>query len=70
VLHAPAAIGAMSMKISEKYRAKALDCEKLGCAATEYDVKCEWSDIAIEWHSLANRAAQDSSLDQELGRSG
>jgi hypothetical protein len=55
------------MKISEKYRAKALNCEKLGCAAKEYDAKCEWADIAIEWHYLANRAAQESSLDHELG---
>jgi hypothetical protein len=56
------------MKISEKYRAKALDCEKLGDVATAYDVKCEWSDIAIEWHCLANRTAQDGSQDHELGR--
>jgi hypothetical protein len=56
------------MKISEKYRAKALDCEKLGCAAKTYDVKCEWADIAVEWHCLANRTALDSSLDHELGR--
>jgi hypothetical protein len=57
------------MKISEKYRAKALDCEKLGFAATDYDVKCGWGDIAIEWHCLAYRMAQSSSLDHELGRS-
>ena len=56
------------MKISEKYRAKALHCEKLGCAATDHDIKCGWRDIAIEWHSLAHRTAQDSSLDHELGR--
>jgi hypothetical protein len=56
------------MKISERYRAKALDCEKLGWAAKAYDVKCEWADIAVEWHCLANRTAQDSSLDHELGR--
>jgi hypothetical protein len=28
-----------------------------------------WRDIAIEWHSLAHRTAQDSSLDHDLGRS-
>jgi hypothetical protein len=59
---------AMSMKISDKYRAKALDCEKLGRAAKEYDFKCGWGDIAIEWHYLANRTAQESGLDRELGR--
>ncbi len=57
------------MKISEKYRAKALDCEKLGCAAKDNDLKRGWSDIAIEWHCLANRTAQQSGLDHELGRS-
>jgi hypothetical protein len=62
-------MGATRMKISEKYRAKALHCEKLGCAATDHDIKCGWRDIAIEWHSLAHRTAQDSSLDHELGRS-
>jgi hypothetical protein len=56
------------MKVSEKYRAKALDCEKLGRAAKEYNFKCEWGDIAIEWHYLANRTAQESGLDHELGR--
>jgi hypothetical protein len=66
VLHAPAAKRAMSMKISEKYRAKALDCERLGRAAKEYDFKCEWGDIAIEWHYLANQAAQESGLEYEL----
>jgi len=59
----------MSMKISEKYRAKALDCEKLGAAAKAYDIKCEWGEIAIEWHCLANRTAQESGLDHDLGRS-
>ena len=67
MLHAPAAVGAMSMKISEKYRAKALDCEKRGSAARDHDVKCGWRDIAIEWHCLAFRTAQESSLDHELG---
>ena len=56
----------MSMKISDKYRAKALDCEKLGSAAKDYDTKREWGDIAIEWHCLAFRTAQESSLDHAL----
>jgi hypothetical protein len=66
-MHAPAIIGALGMKISEKYRAKALDCERLARAAKEYDFKCGWGEIAIEWHCLANRTAQESSLDRELG---
>jgi hypothetical protein len=57
------------MRISEKYRAKALDCERLGRDAKDDDIKCGWADIAIEWHCLSNRMAQESSLDRELERS-
>ncbi len=57
------------MKISEKYRAKALACEKLGQAAGDFDTKCAWTEIAIEWHALANRIAQESILDRELENS-
>ena len=56
------------MKMSEKYRAKALDCEKLGSAAKDDAIKCGWNDIAIEWHCLAYRTAQESSLDREIRR--
>jgi hypothetical protein len=59
-------VKATGMKISEKYRIKALDCEKLGRAAKDYDIKCAWSDIAIEWHCLANRRAQEVGQDREL----
>jgi hypothetical protein len=54
------------MKISEKYRAKALDCEKRGHDAKDYDIKGAWSVIAMEWHSLSHRTAQETSLDREL----
>lgn len=54
------------MKISEKYRSKALDCEKLSRTATDYDVKRAWADIAIEWHTLASRVADINGNDQEL----
>jgi hypothetical protein len=56
----------MSIKISEKYRSKALVCEKLGRDAKDYDIKCAWADIAIEWHCLASRTELDSSHDREL----
>jgi hypothetical protein len=46
------------MKISEKYRAKALVCEKLGRDAKDQALKVAWAEIAIEWHCLANRTAQ------------
>jgi hypothetical protein len=45
---------------SEIYRAKALSAEKLGREAGNYDFKCAWADIAIEWHALANRVAQEA----------
>ena len=54
------------MKISEKYRIKALDCEMRGRDAKDYDIKCAWTDVAIEWHCLASRTGQDSSVDREL----
>jgi hypothetical protein len=51
--------------LSEKYRLKALTCEKLGRDATDFDIKCAWAEIAIEWHALANRLAQESNKDHE-----
>jgi hypothetical protein len=42
----------MSIKISEKYRFKALVCEKLARDATNSDIRTAWSDIAIEWPRL------------------
>jgi hypothetical protein len=54
------------MRISEKYRSKALICEKLAQQAANFDIKSAWSDIAIEWHTLASRGAQDASQDREL----
>jgi hypothetical protein len=49
------------MKISERYRAKALDCEQREREATDFETKCAWTEIAIEWHALANRRAQEVS---------
>ena len=54
------------MKISEKYRAKALNCEKLERDAEDQAVKSAWAEIAIEWHCLANRTAQETDQDCEL----
>jgi hypothetical protein len=54
------------MKISEKYRSKALACEKLAQEEPNYDLKCAWQELAIEWHTLANRTAQELSPDYEL----
>ena len=50
----------MTKASSEKmYRAKALLAEKLSRESANHDFKCAWGDIAIEWHALANRVAQE-----------
>jgi hypothetical protein len=54
------------MVASERYRAKALACEKLGREVANYDFKCALDEIAIEWHTLANRAAQLASKDRPI----
>jgi len=63
---APAASGKTIMKISEKYRSKALACEKLADEVPNRDFKSAWTEIAIEWHALASRRAQEVSQDREL----
>jgi hypothetical protein len=42
---------------AEKYRLKALACEKLGREATDHETRIAWVEIAIEWHALASRMA-------------
>jgi hypothetical protein len=54
------------MRISEKYRQKALACEALGRNVLNKDFKDAWAEIAIEWHALAARRAQEVSQDREL----
>jgi hypothetical protein len=54
------------MKISEKCRAKALACEKRVNDAKERELKSAWAEIAIEWHCLANRTAQESDHEFEF----
>jgi hypothetical protein len=53
------------MKISEKYRLKALECERLGRQVANADFKSAWAAIAIEWHALAARRAQEVSEDRQ-----
>jgi hypothetical protein len=59
-------VGMPIMKISEKYRLRALACEKLGRDVPNSDVKNAWAEIAIEWHALAARRAEEVSQDREL----
>jgi hypothetical protein len=53
------------IKLSEKYRLKALASEQLSRDAPNPAIKAAWAEIAIEWHALANRIAQEIK-DQEL----
>ena len=45
------------------YRAKALSAEKVAREASTYNLKTARGDIAIEWHALANQAAQEKASD-------
>jgi hypothetical protein len=45
---------------SEKYRLKALACEGLSREATDSVTRDAWIEIAIEWHALSHRIAQES----------
>jgi CheY-like chemotaxis protein len=48
------------INISEKYRFKALASEVFARDATDSAIRDAWSEIAIAWHTLANRVAQES----------
>jgi hypothetical protein len=56
----------MNMKISETYRHRAIECEKLARGVLNSDFKAAWTEIAIEWHALASRRAYEVSLEHEL----
>jgi hypothetical protein len=45
--------------VAERYRLKALASERFSQAATDPTVRTAWVEIAIEWHTLSNRAAQE-----------
>ena len=52
------------IRASERYRLKALACEKFSLDATDRAIKTAWTEIAIEWHTLSNRAAQQYEKEQ------
>jgi hypothetical protein len=56
------------MEISEKYRIKALACERLARDVPNRDFKEAWEEIAIEWHALASRSAEEVSQHRECGK--
>jgi hypothetical protein len=50
------------INISERYRSKALASEVFARDATDSATRAAWAEIAIEWHALANRVAQELKL--------
>jgi len=54
------------MKRSEKFRLKALSCEEMAKVAQDSVIRLEWSDIAIEWHTLASQVAEVATLDVDI----
>jgi hypothetical protein len=46
---------------SESYRLRALSSEQRAREASDYLARAAWTEIAIEWHALAFRTAQESS---------
>jgi hypothetical protein len=52
------------MHVSQRYRLKALACEQSSLDATDRAIKTAWTEIAIEWHTLSNRAAREYDKDQ------
>lgn len=63
-LEIPNLSGSKLLKASEKYRLKALTCEKLAREATDDATKAAWEELAIEWHILASRIAKDDKDDE------
>jgi hypothetical protein len=57
------------LKASQKYRLKALECEKLAREATDEATKVAWDELAIEWHILASRIAKnDNDVEIDCGQ--
>jgi hypothetical protein len=48
------------ISISERFRFRALASEVFARDATDPAIKDAWTEIAIEWHALANRVAQEA----------
>jgi hypothetical protein len=48
------------INVSERFRFKALASEVFARDATDAAIRSAWTEIAIEWHALANRVAQET----------
>jgi hypothetical protein len=47
---------------SEIYRLKAHTCERFSREASDQATKVAWAEIAIEWHALSNRVAEEAEI--------
>jgi hypothetical protein len=45
--------------LAKRYRLRALASEEFSRDATDASTKAAWTEIAIEWHTLSNRAARE-----------
>jgi hypothetical protein len=54
--------------LSEKYHLKAVGCEKCAEQASDQITEQEWQELAAQWHSMADQAAQMSDRDDDRAR--
>jgi hypothetical protein len=45
-------------ELSRKYRRNAIGCEKLAKRATDQVTQQRWHELAAQWHSMADKAAE------------
>ena len=48
--------------LSEKFRTKAVDCERRADEADDSNLRAAWVEVASEWHLLAAMAAAERSI--------
>ena len=48
--------------LSEKFRTKAVECEKRADEADDSNLSAAWIEVAYEWHLLAGMAAAERSI--------
>jgi hypothetical protein len=61
----PAYQSVREFALSEKYHLKAVGCEKCAEHASDQTTEQEWQELATQWHSLAEQAAQMSDRDAQ-----
>ena len=45
-------------ELSQKYRLKAIECERQAKRATHQVTEQRWLELAVQWHSMADHAAK------------